>query len=99
MLYFNSAFVLLVIGIASSAVRLKNCVMTVGIKKYKLTIKKKGKKHDKTVKYLNFSEFDWLIYNNVLKEYDDRKEAIKNHKTIKKYGWYNKVNINLRKRV
>ena len=47
MLYFNSAFVLLVnipIGIASSSVRLKNCVITVGIKKYKLTIKKKEKK-------------------------------------------------------
>ena len=35
------------IGITSSAVELKICVLTAGIKKYKSIIKKKKKKHDK----------------------------------------------------
>ena len=35
------------IGITSSAVGLKICVSTAGIKKYKSIIKKKKKKHDK----------------------------------------------------
>ena len=37
------------IGIASSRVGLKICVVTPGIKKYKSIIKKKSKNHDKIV--------------------------------------------------
>ena len=37
------------IGITSSAVRLINCAITAGSKKYKSIIKKKKKKHDKIV--------------------------------------------------
>ena len=37
------------IGIASSTIGLKICVITAGIKKYKSIIKKKSKKHDKIV--------------------------------------------------
>ena len=37
------------IGITSSAMGLKICAITAGIKKYKSIIKKKKKKHDKTV--------------------------------------------------
>ena len=37
------------IGIASSTIGLKICVITAGIKKYKSIIKKKKKKHDKIV--------------------------------------------------
>ena len=47
-----SAFASLVgipIGITSSATGLKVCVITAGIKKYKSTIKKKKKNHDKIV--------------------------------------------------
>ena len=47
-----SAFASLVgipIGITSSAIGLKICAITAGIKKYKLIIKKKKKKHDKIV--------------------------------------------------
>ena len=47
-----SAFAFLVnipIGIASSTIGLKICVITAGIKKYKSIIKKKRKKHDKIV--------------------------------------------------
>ena len=47
-----SAFASLVgisVGITSCAIGLKICVITAGMKKYKSTIKKKKKKHDKTV--------------------------------------------------
>ena len=37
------------IGIATSEIGLKICAITAGIKKYKSIIKKKKKKHDKTV--------------------------------------------------
>ena len=37
------------IGITSSAIELKICAITAGIKKYKSIIKKKKKKHDKIV--------------------------------------------------
>ena len=37
------------IGITSSAIGLKICAITVGIKKYKLIIKKEENKHDKIV--------------------------------------------------
>ena len=49
---FNSAFVTVVgvlVEITSSAVGLKICVLTVGIKKYKSIIKKKKKKYYKIV--------------------------------------------------
>ena len=47
-----SAFLSLIgipIGITSSAIGLKICALTAGIKKYKSIIKKKRRKHDKTV--------------------------------------------------
>ena len=48
---FISAFALagIHIGITSSEIELKICVITAGIKKYKSIIKKEKKKHDKTV--------------------------------------------------
>ena len=49
---FLSAFTSLFdipIGIASSTIGLKICVITAGIKKYKSIIKKKRKKHDEIV--------------------------------------------------
>ena len=42
------------VGIASSAVGLKMCVITAGIKKYKSTIKKKRKTHDKILLLAKF---------------------------------------------
>ena len=47
-----SAFASLVgvpVGIKSSAVGIRNCAITAGIKKYKSIIKKKKRKHDKIV--------------------------------------------------
>ena len=94
-----SAFASLVgipIGIASSTIGLKICVITAGIKKYKSIIKKKKKKHDKIVllaksklnsievlisKALidsNISHDEFVLINNVLKEFYDMKEEIQN---------------------
>ena len=47
-LYFGS-LVGIPIGITSSAVGLRSCVITAVIKKYKSIIKKKKRKHDKIV--------------------------------------------------
>ena len=81
------------IGVMSSAVRLKICVITTGIKNYKSIMKKK---HDKlvllTISKLNsievliskalidsnISHDEFILINNVLKEFYDMKEEIKN---------------------
>ena len=86
------------IGITSSAIGLKFFEITVGIKKYKSSIKKKKKKYDKTVLLAksklnsievliskglidsNISHDEFVLINNVLKEYDNMKEEIKNLK-------------------
>ena len=86
------------IPITSSAIGLKICTITTGIKKYKSTIKKKKKKHDKIVllatSKLNSIEVliskalmdsviihdEFVMINNVLKEYSEMKEEIKNLK-------------------
>ena len=62
----------MLVGITSSAVRSKICLITSGIKKFKSIIKKKKKKHDKIVLLgktkLNNIEvliFKGLIYLNI----------------------------------
>ena len=95
---FVSAFASLVgipIGITSSAIGLKICVITAGIKKYKSLIKSKKKKHDEIVLLAksklnsievlvsvalidsNISHDEFVLINNVLKEFYDIKEEIK----------------------
>ena len=90
-----SAFVSLLgipIGITNSAIGLKICPITLGIKKFKSIIKKKKKKHDKIVllakSKLNSIEVviskdlidsvvspdEFVLINNVLKEYNKTKE-------------------------
>ena len=96
-----SAFASLVsipIGITSSAIRLKICVITVGIKRYKSIIKKKQNKYDiilflakyklniigilisKALTDSNTSQDKFVLINNVLKEFYDMNEEIKNSK-------------------
>ena len=61
-----SAFAFLVripIGIASSAIVLKICAITAAIKKYKSIIKKKKKKHDKTVLLPKSSRLDVIAFS------------------------------------
>ena len=74
------------IGIISSVIEIKICVITAGIKKYKSIIKTEKKKHDKIVllakSKLNRVEAltskalidDFALTNNVLKEFYHMKE-------------------------
>ena len=112
-----SAFASLVeilIGITSSAIGLKNCVITAAIKKYKSIIKKKQKKYNKIVllgkSKLNsievlisnvltdsvISHNEFILINNVLKEYNEMKEAIKNLKTQKKKNKKKKQKVKIK---
>ena len=85
------------IGITSSAIGLKTCAITAGIKKFKSIIRK-GKKQDKIVllaktklnntgvliyKAVNdyISLGELVLVNDLPNEYDDMKEEIKNLKT------------------
>ena len=92
-MHFNFCFCLLLailIDIASSEIRLKICAITIGIKNYKSIIKKKKKKKTSwnTIKVLIskvlinscISHNEFVSVNNVLTEYNDMKEAIKNLK-------------------
>ena len=85
------------IRMMSSALGLKICAITAGLKKYKSIIKKKKNKYDKIVllaksklisienlisKALidsNIGHDDFVLINNVLKEFYDMKEEIKNY--------------------
>ena len=84
------------IGITSSAIELKICAITSGIKNYKSIIKIKKKKYDKIVLLAKSSvevliskalidsvtsHDEFVLINNVLKEYKKMKEGIKNWKT------------------
>ena len=82
------------IGITSSVVGLEICVITTGIKKYKSKIKKKkhfkivllAKSKLNSMEVLiskglidsNISHDEFILINNVLKEFYDMKEKIKN---------------------
>ena len=92
-----AAFVSLVcvpVGIKGSAVGLKICAITAGIQKYKSIIKEKKKKHDEIAllgktKLISHDEF--VSANDVLREYNEMKEGIKNilkllWNTLYKYG-------------
>ena len=84
------------IGITGSAIGLKICAIAAGIKKYKSVIKKKkydktvllAKSKLNSIEVLiskglidsNISHDEFVLINNVLKEYDNMKEEIKNLK-------------------
>ena len=94
----SASFIVIPIGIMSSAIGLKICAITAGIKKYKSIIKKK-KKHDVIVLLVkaklnsievliskalidsNISHDEFVLIDNVGKQYDNIKEEIKNLKT------------------
>ena len=85
------------VAVASSMVGIKICAMFQWIKKYKAVIKKNkhdkmvlsAKSKIKNIKFWiskalfnsNISHDEFIFINNVLKEYDDIKEEIKNLKT------------------
>ena len=91
------------VGITSSSIGIKICVITAGIEKYRSIINKKKKKDDKIVllgkdklnsikvliskalidSYITDDEF--FSVNNVLREYYEMKEEIKNPETSVEY--------------
>ena len=76
-----SVFILLVgipVGIISSAVGLKICATTVGIKRYKSICKKKRKKYDKTV-FLGktkLNDIEVLIFKTLIHLYINHDEFV-----------------------
>ena len=76
------------IGIINSAIELKICVITAGIKKYKSIIRKEKKEHDKIVLLVKSklksvevlisktSIDEFFLTNDVLIEFYDMKEEI-----------------------
>ena len=86
----------ILIGITSSAIGFKICVITAWIEKYKSIDKKKKKNHDKIILLAhsklnsievlisealtdsNINHDEFVLINNVLKEFYDIKEDIKN---------------------
>ena len=76
---------------------LKICAITAGTKMYKVIINKKEKKHDKIILLANtngievliakalidsyISQDEFILVNNMLKEYDYMKEQVKDLKT------------------
>ena len=91
---FISVFASLAVILTSSVAGLKVCVITTGIKTYISIIKKKNKKHDKILSKskLNCLEVliskalidsniihdEFVLINNVSKEFYDIKKEIKN---------------------
>ena len=80
---FTSTFASLVgipIGITSSVIGLKICVITPGIKKYKSIIKKKRRNNIALLAKSQFKYYSWWIRFNksVLKEIYYMKEEIRN---------------------
>ena len=103
----SASLVRIPIGITSSVIGFKICVITAGIKKYKTIIeKKKKKKHDKIVlltksklnsmealisKNLtdsNVNHDEFVLINNLLKEFYDMKKEIKTSNNKQKFKLY-----------
>ena len=98
-----ASLVCVLVGITNSAIGIKICAITAGIKKYKSVVKKIEKKHDKLVLLgkdnLNTTEIliskalidsyisddKFVSINNVLREYDEMNQEIKNLETYVEY--------------
>ena len=85
-----SAFASLVyvpVGIASSAIGIKICAITAGIKKYNSIIKKKKKKHDKTVLLGKdkLNTIEDLIYKALIDSYISHDELVPVKNVLREY--------------
>ena len=87
-----SSLVGLPIGTASSAVALKICAITAGIKKYKSIIKKKRKKHDKIVLLVKtkLKTIQVLISRALIDSYISHDEFVSENNILKEYGYMKK---------
>ena len=80
----------------SSAVRIKICAITAGIKKYKPIIKKKNKKHDETVLLENdkLNTIEVLICKSLINSYISHDEFVSINNVLKRILWNERRNIN-----
>ena len=74
-------------GITSSPIGLKMCAITAGIKKYKSTIKKKKKKHDKIVSLAKskLNRIEVLISKSVIDSNISHDEFVSINNELKEY--------------
>ena len=74
------------IGITSSTIGVKICVITAGIKKYQSTIKKKRKKHDKIVLLAKskLSSIEVFIYKALIDSNISHDEFVLINNVLKK---------------
>ena len=91
-----SAYALLVsvlAGITSSAVEIKNCAITAGIKKYKSIIKKRKRKHDKIVLLGKdqLNPIEVLISKALIDSYISPDEFISVNNVLREYNEKNSV--------
>ena len=75
------------IGITSSAIGLKICAITAGIKKYKSIIKKKKKKHDKIVSLAKskLNRIEVLISKSLIDSNISHDEFVSINNVLKEY--------------
>ena len=76
------------IGITSSAIGLKICAITAGIKKYKSIIKKKRKKHDKIILLANskLNRIEVLISKDLIDSVISHNEIVLINNVLKEYN-------------
>ena len=78
------------LGITSSAVGLKICAATTGIKKKKSIIRKKEKKHGKIVLLANtkWNTLEVIIPILLIKTFISHDEFVLVNNVLKEYVWY-----------
>ena len=95
---FTSFFFGIPIGITSSAIGLKICAIGAGIKKYKLIIKKKKKKHDKIVLLAKskLNSIEVLISKALIDSVVSHDEFVLINNALKEYNKMKEETKNLR---
>ena len=86
------------IGITSSAIRVKICAITAGIKKYKSIIKEEKKKHDKIVLLAKskLNRIEVLISEAFIDSNISHDEFVLINNVLKKYGKMREENKSLK---
>ena len=81
------------VGIMSSAIGLKSCAITAGIKKYKTTIKKKERDKIVLLAKLKFNSIKLLIYEDLINSNISHDEFVLISNVVKEYDKEEKKNL------
>ena len=84
------------VGIASSAINMKICIITAGIKKYKSAIKKNTKRRNKTVLLakVKFKTIKVLISKALINSYINHEELVSVNNVLRQYSYMKDGNKN-----